>query len=397
MKGSDRLNLLSESATLAMSKRVRELKAMGKDIIGLTLGEPDFDTPLHIREAAIQAVEESDTHYPPVAGIPPLRQAIANRYTREQNRTYSPKNVMVSTGAKQSLVNVILSLVNPREEAILVAPYWVSYREMLKMAQADIVTVQTNVQGGYKLTPEALEATITPKTKLILFNNPCNPSGANYTREELAGLAEVFARHPHVYLISDEIYEHLTYESPFTSMAQFPAIQDRLILINGVSKGFAMTGWRIGFTIAPEWIISLCEKYQGQVTSGASTISQRAALAAVTGPLEPTYAMRDAFRERRDFLFQALKAIPGLELSLPEGAFYFYPDLSAFIGRKTQDGETLADIDALTAYILDDSGLALITGSAFGTDHHVRISYAYDMDALKDAVGRLTSSLNALQ
>ena len=397
MKGSNRLGVLAESATLAMSKRVRELKAEGKDIIGLTLGEPDFDTPLHIRQAAIQAVEESDTHYPPVAGKPELRDAVATRYQRDFGLPFTPSNVMVSTGAKQALVNVIMSLVNPGEETIMVAPYWVSYREMLKMAEAKLVTVQTRIEHGFKLQPEDLEAAITPNTKLIIFNNPNNPTGATHTPEELAALAAVLERHPHVYMISDEIYEHLTYGIKTTSMATFESIRERVIIINGVSKAFAMTGWRIGFTIAAEWLIKLCEKYQGQITSGASTISQRAATAAMTGSLDATEAMRVQFQKRRDFLHRSLTDIPGLKAYLPEGAFYFYPDLSAFIGCSAPDGTKLDDIDAVTAYILNASGLALIPGSAFGTDKHVRISYAYDMASLEDAMQRLKSCLSALK
>ncbi len=396
MKGSDRLGVLSESATLAMAKRVRELKAEGKDIIGLTLGEPDFDTPIHIRDAAKEAINESDTHYPPVAGKPALREAVAAKY-QQMGLPFTSKNVMVSTGAKQSLVNVIISLVNPGEEAILIAPYWVSYREMLKMAEAKIVTIQTRIEQEYKLQPEDLEAAINANTKLIIFNNPSNPTGTTYSQEELAQLAAVLERHPQVYFISDEIYEHLTYDTQTVSMATFETIRERIIIINGVSKAFAMTGWRIGFTIAPEWIVKLCEKYQGQITSGASSISQRAATAAMTGTMEPTYEMRKAFRKRRDFLHSALTDIPGLKAYLPEGAFYFYPDLSAFIGLTTPEGTRLNDIEDLSRYILDAGGLALIPGSAFGTDTHVRISYAYEMADLQEAMRRLKSCLELLK
>ncbi len=397
MKGSDRLDALSESATLAMSKRVRELIALGQDIIGLTLGEPDFDTPDHICEAAIQAIRESDTHYPPVAGKPELRNAVAQRYQKELGLSYTAANVMVSTGAKQSLVNVIMSLVNPGEEAILLAPYWVSYLEMLKMAEAVPVTVQTGIETGYKLKPSDLEAAITPNTKLIIFNNPSNPTGANYTREELEGIVSVLEKYPHVYIISDEIYEHITYGHAAISMATFPSIFDRVVIITGVSKAFAMTGWRIGFTIAPEWLISLCDKYQGQITSGASTISQRAAIAAVSGNMEPTEAMRKEFEQRRAFVYAALQEIPGMKTYLPEGAFYFYPDLSGFIGRTAPNGEKIADIEDLSSYILDVGGLAVIPGTAFGTDTHIRISYAYEMHSLEEAMKRLKSCLGKLK
>lgn len=397
MNGSDRLGVLAESATLAMSKRVRELKALGKDIIGLTLGEPDFDTPTHIREAAIKAVEESDTHYPPVAGKPELREAVAARYRRDMGLSYTSANVMVSTGAKQALVNVIMSLVNPGEEAILIAPFWVSYQEMLKMADAKAVIVQTTIENEFKLQAADLEAAITPKTKLIIFNNPSNPTGATYTKAELEEIVTVLERNPHVFMLSDEIYEHITYGTEPVSMSTFPSIHDRVVLINGVSKAFAMTGWRIGFTIGPEWLISLCEKFQGQVTSGASTISQRAAIAAMTGGMEPSLVMRDEFKQRRDFVYSALNNIPGLKNYLPEGAFYFYPDLSAFIGRKTLDGDTLSNIDELSNYILDVGGLAVIPGTAFGTQTHIRISYAYDMEALTEGMKRLKSCLELLK
>jgi len=396
MKGSDRLGVLSESATLAMAKQVRALKAAGKDIIGLTLGEPDFDTPLHIREAAIQAIEDRDSHYPPVAGKPELRAAVAQRY-QAQGLPYTASNVMISTGAKQSLVNLIMSLVNPGEEAIMPLPFWVSYQEMLKMAEASIVEIETTLSDGYKLSADALEAAITPNTKLFLLNNPSNPTGATYTQEELAALVAVLEKNPHVFTISDEIYDYITYDVEATSLSTFASIRDRVAIVNGVSKAFAMTGWRIGFTIGPEWLISLCEKYQGQITSGASTVSQRAAYAAVSGDMAPTYAMRDAFRERRDALFAILQGIDGLEISLPEGAFYFYPDLSAFIGKRTPEGEVLGDIEALSAYILHTGGLALIPGTAFGTKTHVRISYAYEMADLIEGGKRLQKSLSALQ
>ncbi|MCL4109121.1 UNVERIFIED_CONTAM: hypothetical protein GTU68_031033 [Idotea baltica] len=378
-----------------MAKQVRALKAEGKDIIGLTLGEPDFDTPEHIRAAGIQAIEDRDSHYPPVAGKPELRAAVAQRY-QNMGLPYSAANVMISTGAKQSLVNLIMSLVNPGDQAIMPLPFWVSYREMLKMAEADIIELETTLANGYKLSPEELEAAITPKTRLFLLNNPSNPTGATYSEAELAGLVAVLERHPDVFIISDEIYEYITYDLEPTSMSTFASIRDRVAIVNGVSKAFAMTGWRIGFTIAPEWVIQLCEKYQGQITSGASTVSQRAATAAVSGDMAPTYAMRDAFRKRRDTLYKLLQEIEGLQIALPDGAFYFYPDLSAFIGKSTPEGEVLGDIDALAAHILDSGGLALIPGTAFGTSTHVRISYAYEMADLLEGGKRLKKCLEAL-
>ena len=397
MKGTDRLEKLSESQTLALTKRVRELQAEGKDIVGLTLGEPDFDTPTHIRNAAIDAIRDGFTHYPPVAGIPDLRKAVAEKFSRDYGLQYTAANVVVSTGAKQSVVNVIMSLVNPGDESILVAPYWVSYLEMLKMADSEVAVVDTEVESGYKVNPQDLEAAITPKTRLIIFNSPNNPTGTTYSRSELKAIVEVLARHPHVYVLSDEIYEHITYDTETTCMASFPEIADRVIVVNGMSKGFAMTGWRIGYVVAPVWIAQLCEKYQGQITSGTCSISQKAAVAALTGPMEPTFTMRDEFRKRRDYMGAELSKIPGLKNYTPEGAFYFYPDVSHFIGKHTPEGKTIEDVDDLTMYLLDAGGVAVIPGTAFGTDKHVRISYAYSMDLLSKGMERITQSLTALQ
>lgn len=397
MKGTDRLEKLSESQTLALTKRVRELQAEGKDIVGLTLGEPDFDTPTHIRNAAIDAIRDGFTHYPPVAGIPDLRKAVAEKFSRDYGLQYTAANVVVSTGAKQSVVNVIMSLVNPGDESILVAPYWVSYLEMLKMADSEVAVVDTEVESGYKVNPQDLEAAITPKTRLIIFNSPNNPTGTTYSRSELKAIVEVLARHPHVYVLSDEIYEHITYDTETTCMASFPEIADRVIVVNGMSKGFAMTGWRIGYVVAPVWIAQLCEKYQGQITSGTCSISQKAAVAALTGPMEPTFTMRDEFRKRRDYMGAELSKIPGLKNYTPEGAFYFYPDVSHFIGKHTPEGKTIEDVDDLTMYLLDAGGVAVIPGTAFGTDKHVRISYAYSMDLLRKGMERITQSLTALQ
>lgn len=394
---SDRLQKLSESQTLAMSKRVRELIAAGRDVIGLTLGEPDFDTPVHIRNAAIEAIRESFTHYPPVAGIPELRQAVADKFKREYGLDFSAANVVVSTGAKQSLVNTIMSLVNPGQRVLLPAPYWVSYYEMFKMADAEIHVLPTDIQAEYKLSPAQLEAAITPHTRLMLLNSPNNPTGSIYTRDELAALVEVLARHPQVYVISDEIYEYITYDTAPTCLASFDSIRDRVIVVNGVSKGFAMTGWRIGYIVAPKPIAALCEKFQGQVTSGASSISQRAALAALTGPLDPTWKMRDAFRARRDYVAARLEQIPGLKGYLPEGAFYFYPDFSEFFGRTAPNGERMDDIDSLARYLLDTGDVALISGTAFGTNEHMRISYAYAQESLEKALDRIQSALAALK
>lgn len=397
MKGSDRLEKLSESQTLALTKRVRELQAQGRDIVGLTLGEPDFDTPTHIRNAAIDAIRDGFTHYPPVAGIPDLRQAVADKFKRDYGLAYKPANVVVSTGAKQSVINVVMSLLNPGDECVLIAPYWVSYLEMIKMADGEARVVDTDVANGYKLDPADLEAAITPQTRLIIFNSPNNPTGTTYSRAELKAIAEVLARHPQVHIISDEIYEHLAYDTETACMASFPEIAERVIVVNGVSKGFAMTGWRIGYIVAPVWIAQLCEKFQGQITSGACSISQKATVAALTGPMEPTFAMRDEFKKRRDFMGGELNKIPGLKNYTPDGAFYFYPDVSHFIGKRTPGGVLIADVDDLSMYLLDEGGVAVIPGTAFGTDKHVRISYAYGMDLLRKGLQRISESLTALQ
>jgi aspartate aminotransferase len=397
MKGTQRLAVLSESQTLSLTKLVRQLQAEGKDIVGLTLGEPDFDTPEHIRSAAIAAIHAGHTHYPPVAGIPALRKAVADLYAKKYNVDAVPGNVVISTGAKQAVVNAVMSLLNPGDEAILPAPYWVSYYEIFKMAEAEVVVVHTTLENGYKMSPAQLEAAITPKTKLLMLNSPNNPTGGMYSHDELKGLVEVLERYPEIVVISDEIYEHISFDVEPVSMVNFPSIRNRMVVINGVSKGFAMTGWRIGFTLAPLWLSELCEKYQGQITSGACSISQHAALAAYTGPMEPTWEMREAFRERRDFVGKKLHAIPGLKSYVPPGAFYFYPDLSYFIGKVTPKGETIRDIDHLCHYLLMDGLVAVIPGTAFGTDVHVRISYAYAMPLLEKAMERLAAALSALQ
>ncbi len=397
MNGTKRLNILSESQTLSITKLVRKLKAEGQDIIGLTLGEPDFNTPDHIRAEAIKAIEEGFTHYTPVSGILPLRKAIAQIYIDKFGLDINHENIVASTGAKQSLVNSIMSIVDPGQEAILPAPYWVSYREMLKMAEAKTVVIQTELENSFKMTPEQLEAAITPNTRLLLLNSPNNPTGCVYSKEELAALVAVLEKHPNIIVISDEIYEHITFEAEATSLASFPSMIDRLIIVNGVSKGYAMTGWRLGFVVAPKWIAALCEKFQGQVTSGTCSITQRAAVAAFTGPMEPTKVMRDEFLKRRDIVGAMLHAIPGLNSYQPTGAFYFYPDLSNFFGKKTPSGEVIKDVDHLCEYLIKEGHIAVIPGTAFGTKKHVRISYAYALPTLEEGIKRFANALNALK
>lgn len=396
MEFSTLISSLAESATLAISKKVRELTAEGKDVIGLTLGEPDFDTPDHIRAAAKDALDQGFTHYPPVSGYPALREAIVAKLKRDNGLDYKPNQIVVSTGAKQSLYNVVMALMNPGERAILVAPYWVSYEAMLHMAQAEIHSIETTIEADYKLSPAQLEAAITPNTKLVFLNSPNNPTGTVYSPDEIAALVTVLEKHPQVYIISDEIYEYIVFDEKHVSFASFASIKDRVITVNGFSKGFAMTGWRLGYIAAPAHIAALCDKVQGQVTSGATAFSQQGAIAALTGSMESVEEMRLEFLKRRNAMYAQLKEIPGLEVNLPAGAFYFYPDLKAFFGKATPSGQTITTIDDLCLYILDEVGLALVPGSAFGTKTHARMSYAYSVETLNDAVDRLTRALSKL-
>ncbi|MEM6264322.1 MAG: pyridoxal phosphate-dependent aminotransferase [Bacteroidota bacterium] len=396
MQASNIIQTLAESATLGISKKVRALKAEGKDVIGLTLGEPDFDTPVHICEAAKQALDDGYTHYPPVAGLPELRQAIADKLQRENGLPYSTEHIVVSTGAKQSLYNVVMALINPGDEVVVPAPYWVSYTAMIHLAEGKAVVVPTSIESAYKISPEQLEEAITPQTRLLMMSTPSNPTGSMYSQEELAALVEVLERHPQVVIISDEIYEHLTFGPEHVSFASFESIFDRVVTVNGFSKGYAMTGWRLGYIAAPQQIARLCEKLQGQCTSGANSFAQKGAVAALNGSMQPTFDMLAAFRKRRDYLFEALQKIEGLKVILPDGAFYFYPDLTAFIGKSTPEGQVLEDIEALCLYLIDSVGLALVPGTAFGTNSHVRISYAYAMNTLQDAVIRLEKGLKSL-
>ncbi|WNJ17591.1 pyridoxal phosphate-dependent aminotransferase [Pontibacter sp. G13] len=396
MQYSQLISSMEESATLGIAKKVRALKAEGRDIIGLTLGEPDFDTPEHIREAAKQALDKGFTHYPPVTGYPALREAIVAKLKRDNGLDYAADQIVVSTGAKQSLYNVVLAMLNPGDHAILIAPYWVSYRAMLHLAQAEVTEIETDIAAAYKVTPEQLEAAIKPNTRLLFLNTPSNPTGSMYSREELEALVEVLERHPQVYVISDEIYEYITFGMEHVSLGTLGNMFDRTITVNGFSKGFAMTGWRLGYIAAPREIAKLTEKLQGQSTSGANAFAQQGAIAAMTGGMESVNAMRDEFLKRRDMLFADLKAIEGLEVILPDGAFYFYPDLKNFLGKTTPAGQKLTDINELCLYLIEEEGLALVPGAAFGTKSHVRLSYAYSEQELKEAAKRLGSGLGKL-
>jgi len=387
---------LNESATLGLTKKVRELKAQGKDVIGLTLGEPDFNTPEHIKEAAKKAMEENFTHYTPVAGIPELRQAIADKLKRENGLNYAKENVIVSTGAKQSLFNVFNTLTNPEDEVIIPTPCWVSYREILQIARAKIIEIECGIEDEFKISPEKLKGVITQNTKLIVFSSPSNPTGSIYSYEELAALVEFFKDYPNLYVVADEIYEHISFGKKHVSIASFPEMYDRSVIINGFSKGFAMTGWRLGYmACANRELVYLCEKAQGQVTSGANSIAQKAGVAALNGDMSSVEAMRVEFERRRDRMFVQLQEIKDMKVILPDGAFYFYPDVSAYYGRKDANANVIANCDDLCMYLIEN-GVAVIPGSAFGTNKHIRISFAYSQEILEEGIARIKKALEAL-
>ncbi|MFL5763295.1 MAG: pyridoxal phosphate-dependent aminotransferase [Bacteroidia bacterium] len=394
-KLSDRINNLAESQTLAMAKKSRELQAQGKDIISLSIGEPDFNTPDFIKDAAKKAIDDNITHYTPVPGILELRKAISEKFKRDNGLNYTFDQVVVSTGAKQSIANVILSMVNPGEEVIVPIPYWVSYIETIKLAEGIPVTIPTTIGSDFKITPDQLKKAITPKTKMIVFSTPCNPSGTVYSREELKALADVIAQHPDLYIISDEIYELINFSGKHESIAQFDFIYDRVITVNGVSKGFAMTGWRIGYIGAPKWIADACEKMQGQFTSAPTSISQMATLAAVKADPNVTFEMRDAFRKRRDLVLDMMKEIPGMKTNVPDGAFYIFPDISYYFG-KSFGKYTIKNSSDLSLYLLEEGNVALVSGDAFGDDNCIRFSYATSEDKLIEAVKRIKTALAKL-
>jgi len=393
---SKRIQNLAESQTLAMAKKVRELKAQGKDIINLTLGEPDFDVPKHIQEAAINAIHDSTTHlYPPVAGTSELRAAVAQYFNKYHQLPYKTENILVSTGAKQSLINAIMALVNPGEQVIIPAPYWVSYLPMVKMAEGEPVIVQCGMEQRFKITAQQLEKAITTNTKLFIINSPSNPTGMMYSKEELAELVKILEKHPNIYIIADEIYEQIHFECEHFSIARFPSIFDRVITINGLSKAFSMTGWRVGFTAAPKWIIDLCERFQGQVTSGTSHISQRAAIAAVSSDLTPVQQMVIQFRNRRDSCYNFIKKeLPNLKTLLPDGAFYLYIDVSFYFDKKTSQDVIIHNVDDFVEHLLTEAGVATVSGIAFGTTNHIRISIATSLEILTDAFNKIKTALD---
>lgn len=395
-KLSDRINNLAESQTLAMAKKSRELQAQGRDIISLSIGEPDFNTPDFIKEAAKKAIDNNITRYTPVPGILEVRKAISEKFKRDNNLNYTSEQIVVSTGAKQSIANVILSMVNPGEEVIVPIPYWVSYIETIKLAEGIPVTIPTSVESNFKITPEQLKKAITPKTKMMVFSTPCNPSGSVYSKEELKALAEVIIQYPDLYVISDEIYEYINFIGKHESLAQFDFIYDRVITVNGVSKGYAMTGWRIGYIGAPKWIADACEKMQGQFTSGACSIAQMAAMEGVKAEPSVTYEMRDAFKKRRDLVLGLLKEIPGLKMNTPDGAFYIFPDISAYFG-KSYNNYHIKNSNDLSMFLLEDGNVALVSGDAFGDDNCIRFSYATSEDRLIESVKRVKEALAKLK
>ena len=393
---SDRINNMQESATLKMAKMSRELKAQGQDIIDLSLGEPDFDTPQHIKNAAKDAIDKNFTKYTPVPGYPELRKAISAKFKRDNNLDYITDQIVVSTGAKQSIANVVLSLINPGDEVLLPAPYWVSYAAVAELAEGKCIEVPSSLETNFKCTAAELEKYITPKTRLIIFSSPCNPTGSVYSKEELGAIAGVIKKHPHVFILSDEIYEYINYTGQrHYSLAEFSEIKDQVITVNGFSKGFAMTGWRLGYIGAPLWIAKACEKMQGQFTSGTCSIAQKAGEAALTSDLAPTYKMVEEFKKRRDIVYGLLKEIPGVKTNLPDGAFYFFPDVSSYIG-KSFDGDTMKSPEDISLYLLKDAKVATVSGESFGDKNCIRLSYATSEEKLREACKRMKQSFSKL-
>jgi len=390
---SDRITNMSTSATLAMAAKARELRNEGKDIIGLSLGEPDFNIPDFIKEAAKEAIDQNYRSYTPVDGYADLKKAISVKFERDNGLTYGANQIVVSTGAKQSLFNVAMVALNPGDEVILPAPYWVSYRDIVKLAEGVPVEVSTSIETDFKMTAAQLEAAITPKTKMLWFSSPCNPSGSVYSAEELEALAVVLRKHQEIIVVSDEIYEHINFAGGHVSIANIDGMYDRTVTVNGVSKAFAMTGWRIGYIGAPEWIAKGCTKLQGQVTSGANAIAQRAVIAALEAPKSKIQYMIDEFQQRRELVLHLLGEIEGFKLNVPEGAFYVFPDISAFFG-KTLNGVTIKNASDFALYLLEHANVATVTGEAFGNPDCIRISYAASEESLREAISRISAALS---
>ena len=390
---SDRINSLPVSQTLAMAAKARELKAAGKDIISLSLGEPDFNTPEFIKDAAIEAINQNYSSYSPVDGYVELKEAICTKFERDNNLKYEANQIVVSTGAKQSIANVAQVLLNPGDEVLLPAPYWVSYSAIAILSEAKFVEIPSSIDDNFKITPAQLAAAITPKTKMVFFNSPNNPSGSMYSEEEYRALAAVLEKHPRIYVLSDEIYEHINYGSKIFSFAAIESMYDRTITVNGLAKAFAMTGWRIGYIGAPQWIAKACTKMQGQVTSGANCIAQRAAITAVLAPVSKIQFMVDEFRVRRDIVVGLLREIDGFKVNLPEGAFYVFPDISAFFG-KTIDNMKIENANDFSLFLLEKANVATVTGDAFGAPNCIRMSYAASEIQLREAIKRIKNALS---
>ena len=395
MKFSNRLSRISEPQTIKMAKLTRALKAEGANIVDLSLGEPDFATPQHIVLAATKAMEDGFTKYTPVAGMPDLRNAIVEKLIRDNNLHYATENILVSTGAKQSLANVILCMIDKGDEVIIPTPYWVTYSALVNLAEGTVKHVSCGIDTDFKITPSQLEAAITPATKMFIFSSPCNPTGSIYSKEELAALVQVFEKHPQVYILSDEIYEYINYVGKHTSIASFPSVYDRVIVVNGFSKGYAMTGWRLGYIAAPVELVQACEKYQSQYTSGANSIAQKAGVAALLGDMAPTLKMVEAYKQRRDYVVTALRSIPHVKCAMPDGAFYAFPDISAFFG-KSYNGNSIQNDEDLSMFLLHEGHLTTVNGSAFGEPHCIRISYATSMEQLTEAMKRMANALSKL-
>jgi aspartate aminotransferase len=392
---SDRVNLISESQTIAMARKSRELKASGIDIISLSLGEPDFATPEFIKQAAIQAINDNFSYYTHVSGYLELREAIARKFKRDNGLTYTADEIVVSTGAKQSIANTVLCVINPGDEVLIPSPFWVSYLEILKLAGGVPILIDTEIENDFKVTATQLEEHITSKTRMMIFSTPCNPTGSVYNKKELREIADVIKKYDELYIVSDEIYEHINFVGGHESMAQFEDIKDRVITINGVSKGFAMTGWRGGIMAAPKWIAQACDKMQGQFTSATCSITQKAMHAAMDLPSESTNYMRDAFLKRRNLVLDLMKEIPGFKTNIPQGAFYVYPDVSALFG-KSYNGYIINNATDLSLYLLDEAHVALVPGAAFGDDKYIRFSYATSEDKLTEALKRMKVAVEKL-
>ena len=394
---SNRLQRLAPSATLAMSQKSSEMKAQGIDVINMSVGEPDFNTPEHIKNAAKLAIDENYSRYSPVPGYPELRQAIARKLERENQLHYQPNEILVSNGAKQSVCNTVMALVNPGEEVIIPAPYWVSYPQMALLAGGTPVFVEATFEQNFKMTPEQLEAAITPKTRLLILCSPSNPTGSVYNKEELRALANIILKHEDLFVLADEIYEHINYVGHHESIAQFPGMKERTIIVNGVSKAYAMTGWRIGYIAAPEWIVKGCNKLQGQYTSGPCSVSQKAAEFAYTQSQQCVEDMRQAFERRRNLIVELAKQIPGLEVNVPEGAFYLFPKCSSFYGKTTPDGKKIENSTDLAMYLLEVGHVATVGGDAFGDPDCFRMSYATSDDNIREAMRRIGEALKSLK